>query len=228
MAIALHHSRAKGTAKLVLVGIANHDGDGGAWPSVKTLAKYASCSVSQVQRSLADLERLGEIRRDIQAGGDHTFASHERPNRYHVLLTCPHDCDRTRNHRTRASQQRILDLDPEQLPGLDDAEGVAPVRPGDTGSHSRDRVALTRPEGVAPVRPKPSSQLTTYLPGDNSSDRARAKAAHSAFCPAPSARRRPCSYEPSGYCTYCATRAPQPFEHPADVSAADPRTGEIS
>ena len=32
------------TQKLVLIGIANHDGDGGAWPSMTTLAGYAECS----------------------------------------------------------------------------------------------------------------------------------------------------------------------------------------
>ena len=30
------------TDKLVLIGIANHDGDGGSWPSIATLAMYAA------------------------------------------------------------------------------------------------------------------------------------------------------------------------------------------
>ena len=173
IAIALHHSRAKGSAKLVLIGIANHDGDGGAWPTVATLAKYANCSPSQVQRGVAELERLGEVRRYVQAGGDYRYAEHERPNRYAVLLRCPADCDRSSQHRTRAAAQRVLDLDPAQLADLDVPEGVAPMRPG-TGSHPRDRVASTRPEGVAPMRPKPPTQPTTYLPKTNPSNRARA------------------------------------------------------
>lgn len=101
IALALHHSNAKGTAKLVLIGIANHDGDGGAWPTIDTLAKYSGVSRQNVQKALASLERLGEIRRVIQAGGDHNIADHRRPNRYEVLLSCPPTCDGTKHHRTR-------------------------------------------------------------------------------------------------------------------------------
>lgn len=163
MAIALHHSRAKGTARLVLIGIANHDGDGGAWPTIKTLAKYAACSDSQVQRNIAQLESLGELKRFIQAGGDHNCAPHDRPNRYHFLLQCPPDCDRTKQHRTRSKSARVLEVDPEQLEGLI-PDPVAPMRPGNTGSHPRDRVASTRPAPVAPMRPKPSTQTINHLP----------------------------------------------------------------
>jgi DNA-binding GntR family transcriptional regulator len=74
MAIALHHSRAKGTAKLVLIGIANHDGDGGAWPSVDTLAKYAGVHRRNVQRALQQLEELHEIEIVRNGGGDHSIA----------------------------------------------------------------------------------------------------------------------------------------------------------
>lgn len=100
MTLALHHSRAKGTAKVVLLGIANHVGDGGAWPSVSTLAQYANVDVRRAREALATLERLGEIRRDIQAGGTPQTRDHQRPNLYHFLLTCPPDCDRSANHRT--------------------------------------------------------------------------------------------------------------------------------
>lgn len=136
ISIALHHSRATGAAKLVLIGIANHDGDGGAWPSVGTLAKYAGIDPRSVKRSVKHLEQLHEIRRDIQGGGDARMAEHERPNRYHFLLVCPPDCDRTSRHRTRTHVPVELDL-----------EGVTPVSPGDA--------SVTR--GVTPVSPKPSS-----------------------------------------------------------------------
>ncbi|WP_283717008.1 helix-turn-helix domain-containing protein [Microbacterium dauci] len=170
----MHHSRAKGTTLVILLGIANHSGDGGAWPAVTTLAKYGRCSRSQVQRAIADLEKLGEVRRHVQAGGDERFASHERPNRYDFLLKCPPDCDRSSQHRTRASQQHILDLDPEQLDGLDEGEGAAPMRPGQTPSHPCGPVASTRPGGAAPMRPKPVLPTTTHLPETKPSDRARA------------------------------------------------------
>ena len=202
MAIALHHSRAKGSAKLVLIGIANHDGDGGAWPSVRTLAKYAACSVSQVQRSLTDLERLGEVRRMIQAGGDHTTPPAERPNRYYFMLQCPPDCDRSKHHRTRAAAQRILDLD-------------APMRPGD-GSHPRDPVAPTRPDPVAPTRPKPSSELPAHLPATKPSVRARATWSDTT-CPG-NWREQRHELGVNGKCRHC---------HEAPMMV-DPATGELA
>jgi DNA-binding transcriptional regulator YhcF (GntR family) len=62
MAIALHHSRSSGTTKLVLLGIANHDGDGGAWPSLATLATYAGgVSERTVSRAIGELVELGEV-----------------------------------------------------------------------------------------------------------------------------------------------------------------------
>lgn len=103
IAIALHHSKASGTAKLVLIGIANHDGDGGAWPSMATLAKYANVSVRSARRAVEELEKLGEIRRADANERDETLPAripeHLRPNLYRFLLTCPTGCDRTSAHR---------------------------------------------------------------------------------------------------------------------------------
>jgi hypothetical protein len=170
MAIVLHHSRAKGTAKLILLGIANHDGDGGAWPSVNTLAKYANCSRTQVQRSLTQLEALNEVTRYVQAGGDHRHAEHERPNRYSIRLRCPADCDRSSSHRTSRETAPQLDIDPVAYP-------AAPTRPG-TPPHPRGPAALMRPTPAALMRPKPSTQLTTHLPETKSGDRARGDCGH--------------------------------------------------
>jgi hypothetical protein len=108
--IAFHHSKATGTAKLVLLGIANHDGDGGAWPSLATLRKYAGgIDRRNVRRAVDRLEQLGEVRRIIQGGGDHNTADERRPNLYKFLLTCPHDCDRTTNHRTSRSVETTFE-----------------------------------------------------------------------------------------------------------------------
>jgi hypothetical protein len=142
IAIALHHSRAKGTAKLVLIGIANHDGDGGAWPSIATLAKYAGVSARNTQKAVDQLVALGEIRREVQKGGDLRVPDHRRPNLYRFLLGCPHNCDRTKNHRTR--QHELSEFVP--VP-----EGVSVATPG-VGS---DR------GGVSVATPKPSSNPTT-------------------------------------------------------------------
>lgn len=162
VAIALHHSRANGTAKLVLIGIANHDGDGGAWPSVATLAKYAGVDPRSVQRSIEKLEKLHEVRRFVQAGGDHRIADHQRPNRYQFLLKCPIDCDRSSNHRTRFEVATELPI--EEL-----STRVTLASPGDSGVRG----------GVTPVSPKPSSnhpstaKKKTYVP-----ERARGACGH--------------------------------------------------
>lgn len=100
MAIALHHSRARNSTMIaILVGIANHAGDGGAWPTVGTLAHYARVKDRAVQYALTDLEKLGEIRRDIQSGGTVEIAHFDRPNLYHFILCCPPHCDRTASHK---------------------------------------------------------------------------------------------------------------------------------
>lgn len=99
MAIALHHSRAKGTTKLILVGIANHDGDGGAMPSMRTLAKYGGCDIRTARKHVARLEGFGEIRRDVQGATLPYLDDDEQPNRYDFLLVCPAHCDRSAQHR---------------------------------------------------------------------------------------------------------------------------------
>lgn len=189
LAIVLHHSRAKGTAKLILIGIANHDGDGGAWPSVATLAHYANCSRSQVQRTIGALEKLGEVQRHVQAGGDHTFLEHERPNRYSIRLQCPTDCDRTSRHRTSRTHAPMLDIEPSQTP-----------------PHVRGPVAPVRPTPAAPMRPKPPTKPITHLPETNVSNRARANA-----CAATFRRGKGCQVEPSGYCRHCGQRVDEPI-----------------
>lgn len=100
MAVVLHHSRATGSDKVVLLGIANHDGDGGAWPSLETLAKYANMQVRGVQKCLRRLEALGEIVTAPQAGGTRVTDPYRRPNLYRITLACPPECDGTTAHRT--------------------------------------------------------------------------------------------------------------------------------
>lgn len=88
----LHHSQTKGTAKLLLLGIANHQGDSGAWPSVATLAKYTATSPRRVQQILHELRDTGELDIDAQGGPSGT-------NRYWVTVSCPESCDRSSAHR---------------------------------------------------------------------------------------------------------------------------------
>ena len=144
MTLALHHSRAKGTALVVLLGIANHDGDGGAWPSVATLAKYARVDARTVQRAIGTLEKLGEIRRVIGGGGTNATPDHSRPNLYEVQLRCPDTCDGTKNHNTN-----------RRLHGLTRplTEGVTPVSPPDASVTG----------GVTPVSPEQYLEPTPRL-----------------------------------------------------------------
>lgn len=147
VAIAFNHSRARGTAKVVLLGIANHDGDGGAWPSVATLARYANVSHRNVQKAVEQLEALREVRRVIQGGGDHRFAEHERPNRYEFLLQCPADCDRSSRHRTARHHPVALDIDPVSIPTppvVFDAPPVSPPTPKPSTNHPKTKTTEKR------------------------------------------------------------------------------------
>lgn len=99
MAIALHHSQARGTAKVVLLGIANHAGDGGAFPKIATLAKYANVHPRRVVEALNTLGELGEIIIYRKDGGGRRTPEHQRPNLYELVLECPPECDRSMHHR---------------------------------------------------------------------------------------------------------------------------------
>jgi hypothetical protein len=154
MAIALHHSRATGTAKLILLGIANHDGDGGAYPSLRTLAKYGGCNVRNARKALERLVALGEVRVFVQAGGLPDWDDHLRPNRYEVLLMCPPACDRTKNHRMPREDRLWTDPRSESTGGSV-ATGGPPVgsdpltvheQPAQqVGASTTDRARETRP-----------------------------------------------------------------------------------
>jgi len=66
VALVLNKSKATGRAKLVLLGIANHLGDQGAWPAISTLARYANSSERSVKRDIQELIELGELRVELQ------------------------------------------------------------------------------------------------------------------------------------------------------------------
>ena len=119
----LWHSKATGTAKVVLIGIANHHGDGGAWPSEATLARYAGVDPRNVRKALRQLEALGELRVIIQGGGSRHTKRGQRPNRYELLVHCPPWCDGSRQHRdTRQFEPGLWDPTPDaSVPRTPDA-----------------------------------------------------------------------------------------------------------
>ena len=146
MSVVLHHSKAQGTTKLVLMGIANHQGDGGAWPAISTLAKYAGgVSRRTVQRSLADLVKTGELETTLQAGGSYGDQPNGKPNLYRVLVSCPPECDGSPNHR------RKRDL----LEGGDaDVTGDIHDAGGRRTRHGGDDIHVAG--GMTPTSPEPS------------------------------------------------------------------------
>jgi hypothetical protein len=84
MTLVLNHSQAQGRAKLVLIGIANHQGDNGAWPSIETLARYANASERSVIRDIQELEKSGELIVERNAA---PVSSRYKPNLYWVNIT---------------------------------------------------------------------------------------------------------------------------------------------
>lgn len=80
----LYHSKAEGARKLVLIGIANHEGDQGSYPAVATLAKYANCSERQVKRHIAALQEMGELEVKYQGA---PIEKQYRPNLYFTKVS---------------------------------------------------------------------------------------------------------------------------------------------
>jgi hypothetical protein len=108
LSIVLNHSQAKGAAKIVLIGIANHlgpDADEGAWPSQARLANYANVSDRAVRDAIEALEQLGELVKE-NAGGH--SRNQYKPNRYWITLRCPESCDGSLGHnRVEVSRNRV-------------------------------------------------------------------------------------------------------------------------
>ena len=100
LAIVLHHSKMSGTAKLVMLGVANHDGDGGAYPSHLRLATYAGVAdLRNLRRAIDKCIEAEELTVDVQAGGKYNTPNHARSNLYTINVRCPENCDHTPNHR---------------------------------------------------------------------------------------------------------------------------------
>jgi len=95
MTAVLHHSNASPAGKLVLLGIANHQSDGGAWPSLATLAKYANVTERRVRQLLRELEASGELKTNLQGAGN----GHYKTNLYWVQVACPKECDGSTAHK---------------------------------------------------------------------------------------------------------------------------------
>lgn len=60
------HSKSDGRARLVLLAIADHQGEIGAWPSIATIAKMVNSSERSVQRDIQHLQNIGELKVEVQ------------------------------------------------------------------------------------------------------------------------------------------------------------------
>lgn len=76
-------SKADGRARLVLLAIADHQGEIGAWPSLKTLAIMVNASERSVQRDIEYLVEIGELEVHYQQA---PTRNHYKSNLYFVNL----------------------------------------------------------------------------------------------------------------------------------------------
>jgi hypothetical protein len=88
MSWAFDHSNSTGTARLVLLVIANHASADGtnSWPSISTLAKKANVTDAAAKRAIRKLVDLGELEVELQKGGTPEMRDDRRPNRYKVVM----------------------------------------------------------------------------------------------------------------------------------------------
>ncbi len=168
MTLAWDHSESRGTTRLVLLAIADHDGDGGAWPAMATIARKANCSPRRAQECVRELVKMGELRVHERGGGTLQTPSWERPNRYEITITpvdnstdtpCENSQDPPAESRggppaeSRATPLRGLAPEPpmnhpsnqtargaaaDSPEGVDNADGVASLR---SALASRPRLA---------------------------------------------------------------------------------------
>lgn len=156
LAMVMYHSQSTSNARLVMIAIANHDGDGGAWPTIETIARLANCSERTVQRCLPELVELGELVIEPQAGGTRKTPSRYRPNRYEIDIVCPPECDGTMNHRLTD----IPDSRGDNAVTPHRSAGVTPLSPVKT-----DRGDNPGSQGVTLLSPEPSyNQPSTPQP----------------------------------------------------------------
>jgi hypothetical protein len=99
-------SKSKGRARLVLLSIADHQGELGAWPSIETLAKMVNSSPRSVQRDIQDLIEMGELVVEFRSAP--TYGPY-KANRYFVNL--PGVTDGVSEVTKTASE--VTDLDSE-------------------------------------------------------------------------------------------------------------------
>lgn len=91
LTLGLYHSKATYSTRLVLIAIANFEGEHGAYPSHDTIGRLAGgLNRRTVQRAIDELIELGELT-EVRRDGV--------TNLYKLSIVCPDDCDGSTNHR---------------------------------------------------------------------------------------------------------------------------------
>jgi len=87
-------SKSSGRARLVLLAIADHQGEIGAWPSIETIAKMVNSSERSVQRDIQELVTLGELEVHVQKAPSR---GQYKSNLYWVILPSLSGVTKTRS-----------------------------------------------------------------------------------------------------------------------------------
>jgi hypothetical protein len=87
-------SKSTGRARLVLLAIADHQGEIGAWPSIETIAKMVNSSERSVQRDIQELVALGELEVHVQKAPSR---GQYKSNLYWVILPSLSGVTKTRS-----------------------------------------------------------------------------------------------------------------------------------
>ena len=86
LAAVFERSGSRNGARLVLLSIANHDGDGGSWPTISTISRESGLTERSVHEALRRLQDDGELKVHPNAGGTMDWRNDRRPNRYQIVL----------------------------------------------------------------------------------------------------------------------------------------------
>lgn len=166
----LKYSPTTGSDKVVLLGIANHDGDGGAWPKIETLAKYANMSERGVQKVINRLVEAGHLTVLVNQGGNEQTRPDHRPNRYvinGVNAGTPRDVNGVNAGTSRGEPQGAHGVNPSSPePSYEPSNNhPTPNTSPSTGASAVEKSAIdTDPTGVT----HDTSDLPTGVTHDTS------------------------------------------------------------
>lgn len=138
----MYHSLAKGTEKLVLLGIANHEGDGGAFPAHATLARYANVDERNVRRAITRLVESGELSVEVHGG---IGRKDRKTNLYRVLVQCPVGCSGGYSHKVNEGAESPS-READKYVRYSDEGALAPTEP--SNSYLVTSVLAVTPNGV--------------------------------------------------------------------------------